>query len=268
MVIKIFARLLLVGFLTVPTQLGGIAYFLAHLAGRGSGSKLKVFVLFVSFYSAFSVMAVFVAPTFGRVPLACFVSSEAKLAMKSPLLCVLNRQYVRPKLKAAAEKLANEVDRQFPGTVTLALDANFPFLDKFPLLPHLSHNDGRKMDIAYYYSAPNGRYLRGQTKSPVGYWGFERPNPESKLVCAGRNDLLSMRWDVQWFEPFLHNYGLDETRLRAALLWLAEKGEAAGIEKAFIEPHLAARLNVKSPIIRFQGCRAARHDDHLHIQVK
>ena len=30
------------------------------------------------------------------------------------------------------------------------LDANFPFINKFPLLPHLSHNDGKKIDITDY----------------------------------------------------------------------------------------------------------------------
>jgi hypothetical protein len=36
----------------------------------------------------------------------------------------------------------------------------------------------------------------------------------------------------------------------------------------FVEPYLAARLGVTAPAIRFQGCRAARHDDHIHFQVK
>jgi hypothetical protein len=35
------------------------------------------------------------------------------------------------------------MDEKFPGTVTIALDANFPFVNGFPLLPHLSHADGK-----------------------------------------------------------------------------------------------------------------------------
>jgi hypothetical protein len=27
-------------------------------------------------------------------------------------------------------------------------------------------------------------------------------------------------------------------------------------------------LGVSSPLLGFQGCRAARHDDHIHIQIK
>ena len=37
--------------------------------------------------------------------------------------------------------------------------------------------------------------------------------------------------------------------------------------KVFIEPHLRRRLGVESSKLRFQGCRAARHDDHIHMQL-
>jgi len=33
-----------------------------------------------------------------------------------------------------------------------------------------------------------------------------------------------------------------------------------------LEPPLARRLGVADTRLRFQGCRAARHDDHIHIQ--
>ena len=40
------------------------------------------------------------------------------------------------------------------------------------------------------------------------------------------------------------------------------------IEKIFIEPHLKQRLKLNHPKIRYHGCRAVRHDDHIHIQIK
>lgn len=40
-----------------------------------------------------------------------------------------------------------------------------------------------------------------------------------------------------------------------------------GAVKILIEPHIPARLGVSSRAIRFQGCRAARHDDHIHNQI-
>ncbi|MBB3160132.1 hypothetical protein FHS25_000564 [Rhizobium laguerreae] len=41
-----------------------------------------------------------------------------------------------------------------------------------------------------------------------------------------------------------------------------------GLRKIFIEPHLKNALGIADSHIRFQGCRAARHDDHIHIQVE
>jgi hypothetical protein len=39
------------------------------------------------------------------------------------------------------------------------------------------------------------------------------------------------------------------------------------VERVFIEPYLAKRLGVSSPRLRFQGCGAARHDDHVHVEI-
>ncbi len=39
------------------------------------------------------------------------------------------------------------------------------------------------------------------------------------------------------------------------------------LQKLFIEPHLVKRLGLNDSRIRFQGCRAVRHDDHVHIQI-
>jgi hypothetical protein len=41
-----------------------------------------------------------------------------------------------------------------------------------------------------------------------------------------------------------------------------------GLQKIFIEPHLKNALGITDGHVRFQGCRAARHDDHVHIQVE
>lgn len=38
--------------------------------------------------------------------------------------------------------------------------------------------------------------------------------------------------------------------------------------KIFIEPHLKNRMKLGDKRIRYHGCRAVRHDDHIHIQLK
>ena len=39
------------------------------------------------------------------------------------------------------------------------------------------------------------------------------------------------------------------------------------ISKLFLEPPMAESLSLKGQKLRFQGCRAARHDDHIHLQL-
>lgn len=258
-------------FLTLLTQVGGLAWIgTAMVARRLPNPRLVMLGVFVLIYAGLSVAAVNMAPVFGRVALPCFASGQSQLAMQSPVYCALNRHYVSKPMYDVANELAADMNRQFPGTLTQALDASFPFLDGFPLLPHLSHNDGNKLDIAFYYGDPStGQYIRGKTRSPIGYWGFERPERGAELPCAGRHDVLTGRWDMGWFQIFNSVVVLDRARTRAALEWLTaqDEGRKAGVTKVFIEPHLANSLGVKSDTLRFQGCRAARHDDHIHFQV-
>jgi hypothetical protein len=137
------------------------------------------------------------------------------------------------------------------------LDANFPFLDGFPLLPHLSHDDGEKADLAFYYAGETG-YLKGATRSPIGYFAFE----QGPTNCS--KTWPTLRWDFEALQPLWHDYGIDEDRNRSVLEVLVEDDR---VGKVFVEPHLVERLGAAHPKIRFQGCRAARHDDHIHFQL-
>ena len=225
-------------------------------------------VSFVVIYGLFWITSHSFAPIFGRVALPCSAEPDSALAMQSTLYCILNRHYVAPELADVAGALATSMDRQFPGTRTLALDASFPFFDGFPLLPHLSHDDGNKLDLAFYYRESDGTYRSGLTRSPIGYWAFEEPRPGDPMPCAGKDGGMSMRWDMGWFQRFNNQLQLDEQRTAAALRWLARDGIAMGVSKIFVEPHLVARLNIGGRAIRFQGCFAARHDDHIHFQIR
>lgn len=271
--LRAFTHLLAFVVLTVLTQIGGIAYLGAvalvkRLRGSWRIRRLCAVTAFIVLYVGLSISASLIAPLFGRVPLPCYANVSSKLVVQSSLYCVLNRHYVTPSLKQVANDLAEHMAARFPGTRVNVLDANFPFFDGFPLLPHLSHSDGRKLDLAYFYEDRAGQALIGETTSPIGYWAFEQPKPARLARCAGRTDLLTLRWDMDWFQIFHRDYQLDERRTAAALQWLVTEGAERGVSKIFIEPHLATRFNVASKIIRFQGCRAARHDDHIHFQVR
>jgi len=231
--------------LTLLTQVGGLVWLLA----RG-----RVWLFAVGYVVVWGVVQV-AAPLTGRVPLP---STGEVLRMQSVVYCALLRNFVTPELRDVAQDAAEAVAQAYP--VTLALDAGFPFLTGFPLIPHLSHDDGEKLDFAFYYKGPDGAYQPGRTASPIGYFAFEAV--EVPDVCPPV--WLTMRWDMRWFAPLLREVEMEPDRTRALILAMLADGR---VGKVFVEPPLAARLGVADPKLRFQGCRAARHDDHLHVQL-
>jgi hypothetical protein len=246
--LRIALHALSVVLLTLLTQLGGLAWLFAVCFRRR-------IIIFSFAYAALSIGALVVAPVFGREPVPCL--SEDTLRMKSKLYCVLNRQYVTPELMEVLHDLSTDMDANFPQTRTLVLDANFPFLSGFPMLPHLSHDDGRKVDLAFFYKDENG-FLPGVTRSPIGYFAFE-PGPTE---CT--KQILTLRWDLAWLQNLWPDYHLEPRRMATALQLLSDDDR---VKKVFIEPHLKSRFQAQSSKIRFQGCRAARHDDHIHLEL-
>lgn len=232
--------------LTLVTQLGGIAWLIALRFRR----RLPVFLIA---YAALWTLAFATSP---RTALPCF---GEPLRMQSPLYCALMRNYVTPDLGDVAKDAATQMATTHPGTITLALDGSFPFLTGFPLLPHLSHDDGEKLDFAFYYTTPTHTYLPGQTRSPLGYFAFETLNSPT---CPAAS--LTLRWDLAPLQSLWPDRPMDPIRTTALInLFTADPRVA----KIFVEPPLATRLNLSHPKLRFQGCRAARHDDHIHIQL-
>lgn len=249
--------------LTVLTEIGGIVLLATLAVARLlRWRKLTTTALFLAAYAGATL---FIVPPLaalgGRVPLPCTAGPLRAL----PILCALNRHYVAPELLDLSADLALSVADRFPGSITVALDAGFPFLDGVPLLPHLSHDDGRKLDLGYFYADASGTYLPGATRSPIGYWAFETPTQDEQTPCP--NEWLTARWDMPLLQPLFADLRLEPERTRYALDWLFEHGKPRGLQRVFIEPYLAKRLGVSSPLLGFQGCRAARHDDHIHLQV-
>ena len=245
---RIILHCALVAVLTVLTQLGGLAWLAALFFRR----RLLVFLL------AYAVLwggAQVIAPVFGRVPVPC---SGEVLREQSWLYCVMLRNFVTPEVAAVAHDAAEAVAREYPGTVTLALDGSFPFGDGIPLAPHLSHDDGEKLDFAFYYADASG-YVPGRTDSPLGYFAFLRSGDETCPPVW-----LTLRWDMGWFTPLLRGLQWESGRTRALIDALVADPR---VGKVFVEPPVAQMLGLSNEKMRFQGCRAARHDDHLHVQL-
>lgn len=198
------------------------------------------------------------AASFGRVPLPCL---SGTLQSRTWLFCAANRHYTTPELRSAAQEIADAVASASPDTHVSFMDGGFPF-PGLPMLPHLSHGDGRKLDLALFYVDERGRRL-DVGGSPIGYFGYVAPPDAHAAACRDR--WFDLRWDLAPFQRWLMPDELDRSRTRR-LASAAARHPAIG--KVLIEPHLRRTLGVASPRIRFQGCAAARHDDHVHVQLR
>ena len=263
---------------TALTQIGGIVYVLAMLVVAFGKRRyqlnplLRIMLGSFWFLLLYAIASAYIVPplakAFGREPLQCAATPKQPYGARSGLVCLLGRNYVRAETREMIEALAAAMAAKDPRNVVAYLDAGFPFFDGFPMPPHLSHGDGLKVDLAYSYSDRDGRYRPLATPSPLGYWGFEAPQEGERRECTDRFRFLTLRWDMRWWQLFVAKHLLlDKTRTADALRWLVEEGPKFGVDKVLIEPHIPLRLGVASPLIRFQGCAAARHDDHMHVEV-
>jgi hypothetical protein len=195
----------------------------------------------------------------GRTPLPCFATDAAPLQAANIGYCLLMRNYVTPTTKTHLLTVAQQFRQIYPHSTVRYLDANLPFLNGFPLLPHLSHQDGRKVDLAYFYQRKATQQPVDFSPSWLGYWCYEQPQHPKEAACNGKPSYL--RWDFDWLQPWYGAYAMDAARTRTLLRLLA-----ANAQKILLEPHLQTRLSAHAANVKFQGCRAARHDDHIHAQ--
>jgi uncharacterized membrane protein len=272
--LRILLIALLVVLLTALTQIGGVVLLIslllsARLLRAFNKLQSSILVTVLSFLFLYTLATFVVVPPIaricGRLPLPMVKVSHLQPA--NILTCFLNRNYVIPQLKEVAFNTAKDINRRFPGTEINYLDGNFPFLDGFPLFPHLSHNDGKKLDLSFRYLDAKSGTATNEVPSFSGYGICEVPtlNEEDKpSECAEKGfwqyNLLYHITD----QKNKSNFKFDPKRTRELLNIIIASPE---VKKIFIEPHLVKRLNLRSKKIRFHGCQAVRHDDHIHLQL-
>lgn len=269
---QILPAILWFGLLTLLTQTGGIVWLfsrgLSALLHRKFIFRFQKTLVFIALY-AITTVAILppLARRWGRVPLPVF--SNTHLRPENLLFAVFNRHYVRPELKRALEDVALQMQKNYPGTVIWYMDANFPFIDGYPLEPHFSHKDGKKVDIAFYWDeAKSGRPAAG-TPSPFGYGVCAEPLPgeyDYAADCESKG-YWYISLDKTLAEPFFdktgYSFNKEKTRELARLL-----AEHPAVGKILIQTHLEKRLGLEGyDKFRQQGCKAARHDDHFHVQL-
>jgi hypothetical protein len=272
--LKVTLKTILFCLLTVLTQVGGLVYLLSILTHQltdkwANNNFLKVTYRFVSFLILYCLTTFFVVPVIakplGRVPLPW--TAQSQLQPLNIWTCFLNRNYVKPALLQTAFDVAKQMNDKFPGTRVNYLDANFPFINKFPLIPHLSHHDGKKLDLSFCYRDTKTNKETNECPSWIGYGICEEPQANEKNTpefCANKGFWMYRFLSKVMSQERKRDFSFDGDRTRELVNLFATQPT---IGKIFIEPHLKTRLHVTSDKIRFHGCQSVRHDDHIHVQV-
>ena len=263
--IKFALHVFIIVFLTVSTQIGGFIYLMGILfiKRRTKRYRWKRIGLFCVLYLIATLVIVpLLAPIFGREKIKKLNHIDARTFITD----VLNRNYVRPELNISLQKIAEGLDKKHKGIKLIYLDANFPFFNKFPLVPHLSHNDGKKIDISLIYTDKEGK-LTNLKPSASGYGVFENPKPGAHNQIEKCLKKGNWQYDFTRFITFgtIHpNLSFSESATKDLILEILEQPTTG---KIFIEPHLKTRLKLNNQKIRYHGCQAVRQDDHIQMEL-
>lgn len=272
----LFKKLFLLIFLTILTQIGGIVYLcyqpLSYRIKRRWNGGWQVVIRTMLFLVLYLLITFLIVPPiakkYGRVSMPYFSTNKIPVHPQTIFTYLLNRNYVKPDLLAQIIPIAQTLNREHPDRRLVYLDANFPFGDGFPLLPHLSHNDGRKLDLAFCYKNKQTQKLINFSPSFYGYGVCEQPQKgevNQPNICTKKG-----YWQYSFLEKLTPQWNkksiiVDEAPTKRLLQLLAENPK---LKKIFIEPHLKNRWGLGNyNKIRYHGCHAVRHDDHIHVQL-
>ena len=275
---KYIGLVLLFALLTLLSQIGGLVLLAClpvfNFINEKVKEKIGRNVLKISTFCLFYALTTFfivppLAASFGRVRMP-YSDENPNLKPHNFYSVLLNRNYVTPQLRAVTEGVAAKMTLKYGDTCVLAyLECNFPFIDGYQLYPHLSHNDGQKIDLSF-------QYLDAATKQPTS----ERPSWLGYGVCeepkAGEENQPEMCYERgEWQYNFMRKYIIPQWRKQDFVFnanqthdlirfFLADNH----VNFVLIEPHLKKRLGFETvPKVRRPPCEAVRHDDHIHVAI-
>lgn len=260
-VLKYILYVIIFFLLTVLSQVGGIAFVVGLYFCRRIKFRFNRVILPIAAYLVLTFLVTpLIAPILGRER----VENTDKIKPTLYITVLLNRNYVKPELNRLLANVAKQLPKEFE---LRYLDANFPFINKFPLLPHLSHNDGKKIDISLMYQTLDGQ-LTNLKPSRSGYGVFVEPAASEFNQTSECKRLGYFQYD---FSKYLTlgaiNSDINFSEQHTKTL-IREFLKFKQVQKIFVESHLITKMTLNDSRIRFQGCRAVRHDDHIHVQIK
>jgi len=256
--------------LTIVTQVGGLFYLtgvLLYKLLKIKKKRSKILIVTIIYLSGSFSIVPFLAKQNNRVPMPVFSKKTTHIAPHRLFTVIAHRHYVKPEMKAMLLDVSEEMSAEFPGITIRYLDANFPLFKEFRMQPHLRHHNGKKLDVAFIWKKNNGRYTNVYW-SILGYGFSAKPNSNETSypeICAEQG-----KWQYNIMEKLVPDqhwrkleFAIPENR---ALVKKIARHRST--RKIFIEPHLKERLGLSAhDNIRFHGCWAVRHDDHLHIDL-
>ncbi|WP_460189357.1 hypothetical protein [Urechidicola sp. KH5] len=203
-----------------------------------------------------------IAKKFGRVPLPRTKTENIiPVNFWYPLFF---RNYTSIELNQTLKNISKEFNSKYKIQIVY-LDACFPFIKGFPLLPHLSHNDGDKIDLSFIYTDKNGQ-LTTKKRSYTGYGIFEEPNSKEVQMTELCKRKGFRQYDFTKYLTGPKNTTVEFNRMATRDLIISILKQQS-VKKVFIEPHLINQLSIDSNKLKFHGCQAVRHDDHIHLQL-
>lgn len=250
---------------TAVTQIGGLIYLITLLITKKLTRNRFLFrsLIFLSLYlTATYIVTPKIAPFFGREK----IKTTDYVQAHSSFYSWSNRNYVSAELHGVLQKIGDKLNQHHPGIKLVYLDANFPFINGFPLLPHRYHGDGKKIDITFVYE--DGTKLTNLKPSFSGYGIFEAPFIDERNQI---NTCLENGYGQYDFTKYV-TLGSTNPHLRfsetANKNFLQDLLDEEDVNTIFIEPHLKDRLGLENEKFIYHGCGTVRHDDHIHIEVK
>ncbi|MEN8900203.1 MAG: hypothetical protein ABF247_02765, partial [Nonlabens sp.] len=234
---KIFTHILIVILLTLTTQVGGLIWvvvFSFFKCRKSAWNKRKRLLSFsIVYILCITFIVPILAPLNHRKALPVFEDYIQPHNLGYVLLC---RNYVHDNLYYNLLDAAQVFETNYNIPVTY-LDAGFPFIDGFPLLPHLSHNDGRKIDLAFIYQDASGK-TTSENPSLLGYGVYEVP--KNGEVNQPQKCKDADYWQYDYAKHLGVNTDksleINPDHTRHLIEHLILKTQAS---KVFIEPHLA-----------------------------
>ena len=258
---QLILHLIMVILLTGITQIGGVIYFLVFLLFWKVSALIKWGIFVITYLAATFFLVPVLAEKWGRIP----VQKNAHLQPVSWYVEICNRNYVKPELNQILQDQAEKFQKQYPEIQLVYLDAAHPFIDGFPLLPHRSHDDGEKIDLAFVYHR-NGE-MTNQKPTFSGYGVFLDPTDEEANTTRMCLNQGYWQYDITKYTSLgvLHSDLRVHEAATAQLLRNLTQDRRVG--KILLEPHLTTRWKLDKRKVRFSGCYAVRHDDHIHMQL-